>query len=110
MVRSGLNSNQREEAGKHRVIALTNNFAVINAPPSELAFLGWGAGGAVPQHLKELFDDFCDSSTLGMRLVCKDSLTCHEYDGITVNQSQSFIYLLAAEITSSRKKPCFSMT
>jgi len=56
-----------KEAGKHRVIALTNNFSVINAPPSELAFLGWGAGGAVPQHLRELFDDFCDSSTLGMR-------------------------------------------
>lgn len=54
-------------AGKYRVIALTNNYSVINAPPSELAFLGWDVNGAVPQHLRELFDDFCDSSTLGMR-------------------------------------------
>ena len=71
-------------AGKWRVIALTNNFTKIDAavigqsPPlpeeeypnfsveSELAFLGW-QDGAAPLHLREMFDDFCDSSTLGMR-------------------------------------------
>lgn len=32
----------------------------------ELKFLGWQQG-AVPSQLRELFDDFCDSSTLGLR-------------------------------------------
>ncbi|KAJ2915663.1 hypothetical protein MD484_g4743, partial [Candolleomyces efflorescens] len=54
------------DAGKHRVIALTNNFAKIEVPPEELEYLGWDAG-VVPTHLTDLFDDFCDSSTLGMR-------------------------------------------
>ncbi|KAJ3534601.1 hypothetical protein NMY22_g6858 [Coprinellus aureogranulatus] len=53
-------------AGKHRVIALTNNFAKIDAPADELEFLGWKEG-PVPRHLTDLFDDFCDSSALGMR-------------------------------------------
>jgi len=69
--------------GKWRVIALTNNFAktdidVRELPlseqgtqsrvtvESELAFLGWQEG-PTPPHLRALFDDFCDSSTLGMR-------------------------------------------
>ncbi|KAF8630354.1 hypothetical protein AX15_002921 [Amanita polypyramis BW_CC] len=56
-----------KEAGKHKLIALTNNYASIEAPLSEFAFLGWDASGAVPQHLRDLFDDFCDSSALGMR-------------------------------------------
>ncbi len=33
---------------------------------SELYFLGWSEG-IVPPSLRALFDDFCDSSTLGMR-------------------------------------------
>ena len=66
-----------------RVIALTNNFSkseadiIGDAPPpneqypnfnvhAELAFLGW-QDGATPPRLRALFDDFCDSSTLGMR-------------------------------------------
>ncbi|CCM06162.1 uncharacterized protein FIBRA_08401 [Fibroporia radiculosa] len=66
-----------------RVIALTNNFSsnasdmLAEAPPSaelypgvtlqsELAFLGW-EDGPTPPALRALFDDFCDSSTLGMR-------------------------------------------
>ncbi|KAH9854115.1 HAD-like protein [Lenzites betulinus] len=66
-------------AGKWRVIALTNNFSksdaeiIGDAPPAaftgvraELAFLGW-QDGATPPRLRALFDDFCDSSTLGMR-------------------------------------------
>jgi len=56
------------EAGQHKVIALTNNFARINVPKEELKFLGWG-DGAIPKHLRDLFDDFCDSSSLGMRCV-----------------------------------------
>ncbi|TFK42732.1 HAD-like domain-containing protein [Crucibulum laeve] len=52
--------------GKHKVVALTNNFAKIAVPPEELAFLGWDEG-VIPNHLRDLFDDFCDSSALGMR-------------------------------------------
>ncbi|KAH9901275.1 HAD-like protein [Cubamyces lactineus] len=70
-------------AGRWRVIALTNNFSkgetdiIGDSPPSperyphftvqsELEFLGWNEG-ATPPRLRALFDDFCDSSTLGMR-------------------------------------------
>ncbi|KAF8969910.1 HAD-like domain-containing protein [Flammula alnicola] len=53
-------------AGQHKLIALTNNFAKIDIPPEELQFLGW-EHGATPNQLRELFDDFCDSSQLGMR-------------------------------------------
>lgn len=66
-------------ARRWRVIALTNNFSksgadlIGDAPPSpafsveaELAFLGW-EDGPTPPRLVQLFDDFCDSSALGMR-------------------------------------------
>ncbi|PAV23609.1 HAD [Pyrrhoderma noxium] len=76
-------------ARKWRVIALTNNYSksehtiigdengdAASAPPrdrypnfsveTELAFLGWSEG-ATPPKLRALFDDFCDSSELGMR-------------------------------------------
>ncbi|TFK29786.1 HAD-like protein, partial [Coprinopsis marcescibilis] len=52
--------------GKHKVIALTNNFARVDIPETERDFLGWKEG-PTPKHLLDLFDDFCDSSTLGMR-------------------------------------------
>ncbi|KAF5330908.1 hypothetical protein D9619_005842 [Psilocybe cf. subviscida] len=52
--------------GKYKIIALTNNFAKVDIPQEELRFLGW-EDGATPNHLRGLFDDFCDSSTLGMR-------------------------------------------
>ncbi|KAJ6606507.1 HAD-like domain-containing protein [Mycena vulgaris] len=58
-------------AGKHKIIALTNNFARLSTenpiPPVELAFLGWDQEGATPKTLRGLFDDFCDSSELGSR-------------------------------------------
>ncbi|KAK1218255.1 hypothetical protein PQX77_014628 [Marasmius sp. AFHP31] len=53
-------------AKQHKVIALTNNYAQTSVPPSERAFLGWD-NGATPQELRNLFDDFCDSSALGTR-------------------------------------------
>ncbi|THH20369.1 hypothetical protein EW146_g979 [Bondarzewia mesenterica] len=70
-------------AKRWRLIALTNNFsksdtslighdaAVSEKYPgitleSELNFLGWEEG-AVPQSLRDLFDDFVDSSEVGMR-------------------------------------------
>jgi len=52
---------------QYKLIALTNNFSSIHMPPSELSFLGYEKGGATPPHLRNLFDDFCDSSELGMR-------------------------------------------
>lgn len=69
--------------GRWRVIALTNNYSkseqsiLGGSPPprerypdftvtSELEFLGW-KDGATPQAMRDMFDDFCDSSTLGMR-------------------------------------------
>ncbi|KAJ7184261.1 HAD-like domain-containing protein [Mycena filopes] len=58
-------------AGKHKIIALTNNFARTSTenpiPAAELAFLGWDGEGATPRSLRGLFDDFCDSSELGSR-------------------------------------------
>ncbi|KAI0035735.1 HAD-like protein [Vararia minispora EC-137] len=70
-------------AGRWRVIALTNNYSKIgkalddfNSPlaakypglnfQSEMMFLGWDKG-AVPSSLRTLFDDFLDSSEVGMR-------------------------------------------
>lgn len=70
-------------AGRWRVIALTNNYSKVDATflglgsrhleqypgvtlESELRFLGWERG-AVPSHIRELFDDFVDSSQVGMR-------------------------------------------
>lgn len=65
-------------AGKWKIIALTNNFSALDKaspdpsdpghiPRSEFEYLGWGDGGAAPPRLRALFDDFCDSSALGMR-------------------------------------------
>jgi len=53
-------------AGRYKLIALTNNFSRVDVPSEERQFLGWD-DGATPTHLRELFDDFCDSSSLGMR-------------------------------------------
>jgi hypothetical protein len=55
---------------QYRVIALTNNYAVVSEGISddELSFLGWHEG-PTPPRLRALFDDFCDSSTMGMRSV-----------------------------------------
>jgi len=53
-------------AGQHKIIALTNNFGNVDVPNEEAAFLGW-EGGPIPNHLRQLFDDFCDSSNYGMR-------------------------------------------
>ena len=70
-------------ANRWRVIALTNNYSKIDATvlgletrhlerypgvtlQSELGFLGWESG-VVPSHIRELFDDFVDSSEVGMR-------------------------------------------
>lgn len=73
-------------SGRWLIIALTNNYSKhitgssssmpltaaqppIGVPDSELRFLGWEDGAKF--HLRALFDDFCDSSELGMRYVRK---------------------------------------
>lgn len=70
-------------AERWRVIALTNNYSKIDASflgldirhskrypgvtvDSELRFLGWERG-PVPPQIRNLFDDFLDSSEVGMR-------------------------------------------
>lgn len=93
-----LNSTSTTAAGKHKLIALTNNFSKINIPQEELHFLGWGEG-ATPNHLRELFDDFCDSSNLGMRLVDQACLTIAT-ERLTKNKlrkPERGFYLLACE-------------
>ena len=55
-------------SGRYKLIALTNSFSTVDVPFEERRFLGWD-DGVTPTHLRELFDDFCDSSSLGMRFV-----------------------------------------
>ncbi|PVF97719.1 epoxide hydrolase N-termina [Serendipita vermifera] len=58
------------ETKQYRVIAVTNNFgnSTVGIEPSEREFLGWteGAASASPR-LKEFFDDYIDSSEVGLR-------------------------------------------
>ncbi|KDQ16340.1 hypothetical protein BOTBODRAFT_31029 [Botryobasidium botryosum FD-172 SS1] len=55
-------------SGKYRVVALTNNFSgpFSSLDQSELDFLG-RSDGPVPCSMVEMFDDFVDSSSVGMR-------------------------------------------
>ncbi|KAG8217338.1 HAD-like domain-containing protein [Butyriboletus roseoflavus] len=56
-------------AGRWRIIALTNNFGAYHGkeiPKAELQFLGW-QNGPIPNHLRELFNHFYDSSAVGLR-------------------------------------------
>lgn len=46
----------------------------------EMRFLGWGQGVAPPS-LMSLFDDFCDSSVLGMRQVLSSSNSNDRVEG-----------------------------
>ncbi|KAG8801632.1 hypothetical protein FRC17_006595, partial [Serendipita sp. 399] len=55
---------------RFHVIAVTNNFGTPaqGIPQSEIEFLGWTSGAAsTSQQLRELFDDYIDSSEVGMR-------------------------------------------
>ncbi|KAH0830411.1 HAD-like protein [Lanmaoa asiatica] len=62
-------------AGRWRIIALTNNFGgyhstgespSLEIPEVEMQFLGW-QDGPIPDHLRQLFDHFYDSSAVGLR-------------------------------------------
>jgi FMN phosphatase YigB (HAD superfamily) len=77
---------------------LTNNFSKVDIPPKELEFLGWG-DGATPNHLRELFDDFCDSSDLGMRFVelTISRLWRESLIKIKIRKPEHGFYLLACE-------------
>ena len=81
-------------SGRYKLIALTNNFSRVDVPPEERMFLGWD-DGATPTHLLELFDDFCDSSSLGMRFVAIPSATeakLMECICMTENRNMAFTY------------------
>jgi hypothetical protein len=91
LIRGGVYDNSSLAAlGRYRIIALTNNFGGVcssdatkkvvplSRPPGfsleeEMRFLGWEQGVAPPS-LRNLFDDFCDSSVLGMRQVCSTTV------------------------------------
>jgi epoxide hydrolase-like predicted phosphatase len=81
-------------SGRWLIIALTNNYSKhitdsssvtplatkqppMGVPDSELRFLGWDDRAKF--HLRALFDDFCDSSELGMRKPDREFylLACH---------------------------------
>lgn len=58
------------ETKRYRVISVTNNFGQTKdgIPESELRFLGWDSGrGANSSALRILFDDYIDSSEVGLR-------------------------------------------
>ena len=74
-------------AGQWRVIALTNNYSRVPSTltdpnaripeqykgftlEEEMKLLGWDEG-AVPTSLRAMFDDFVDSSEVGMRYVLR---------------------------------------
>jgi hypothetical protein len=55
-----------------RIISVTNNFghSIAGISQSELDFLGWSTGdGSASPELRGLFDDYIDSSEVGLRLV-----------------------------------------
>jgi hypothetical protein len=80
-------------SGRFKLIALTNNFSRVDVPLEERGFLGWD-DGVTPTHLRELFDDFCDSSSLGMRLVAIPSAKSNLMESIymTENRNMAFTY------------------
>jgi hypothetical protein len=81
-------------SGRYKLIALTNNFSRTDVPPEERRFLGWDDGDT-PTHLRELFDDFCDSSSLGMRFVAIPSAMdpkLMEFIAMTENRNMAFTY------------------
>ena len=55
-------------SGRFKLVAVTNNFARshVDIPRSELDFLGW-SDGSTAKGVKELFDDYVDSSVVGLR-------------------------------------------
>jgi hypothetical protein len=57
-------------SGRFKLVAVTNNYArsLVGLPQSELDFLGW-SDGSTAKEVKELFDDFVDSSVVGLRYV-----------------------------------------
>ena len=91
------NTNSHQAAGRHRIIALTNNFSKQFKDPSipraELEFLG--RSGETPVELIELFDDYCDSSIIGMRyflaVFAVHPVIRSRTDIYSENQSRDFI-------------------
>jgi hypothetical protein len=96
-------------SGKYRVIALTNNFSVASTesiPQSEIEFLGWQEG-VVPPRLRELFDDFCDSSEFGTRYGSIPPVASHNNKIFgKENLNTSFMKWHWKGTASSPQKPC----
>jgi hypothetical protein len=99
-------------AGRHKIIALTNNYAAATdgLEASELEFLGW-TDGASPPALRAMFDDYCDSSSLGMRYIYRPVyLTVHLLTSFLIagSRSPSSIYSPVAGIIYVRRMRSFS--
>jgi len=92
---------------------LTNNFSRANVPAEETKFLGWD-DGAIPTHLRELFDDFCDSSSLGMRFVgvsgAIETLNLWNHECTIENRNMVFTCWLVSGTGYPHEKPSFSTT
>lgn len=75
-------------------------------PASEAAFLGWEDGGVTPPYLRALFDDFCDSSTLGMRYVdfglFRATFLCADVVLVGERKPEPKFYLLACKRNNIR--------
>jgi hypothetical protein len=57
---------------RYRIISVTNNFghSIAGISQSEFDFLGWSTGdGSASPAVRGLFDDYIDSSEVGLRLV-----------------------------------------
>ncbi len=89
-------------AGQHKIIALTNNFGNIKISDEESARLDWTEEGPTPNHLRMLFDDFCDSSSLGMRSVgdYKISKLCTPF--LIESQKETWTWILSAGMRTQR--------
>ena len=109
---TGLPSDKETETGRYKVIALTNNYAAATdgLEASELEFLGW-TDGASPPALRAMFDDYCDSSSLGMRYIYRPVyLTVHLLTSFLIagSRSPSSIYSPVAGIIYVRRMRSFS--
>lgn len=78
-------------SGRYKLIALTNNFSMLDVPLEERRFLGWD-DGVIPTHLRELFDDFCDSSSLGMRFVAIPSAKSNLMESICMTENRNMAF------------------
>jgi len=91
---------------RYRIVAVTNNFghSVAGIPQGELEFLGWDKGeGSSSPALRGLFDDYIDSSEVGLRSVRSKRISHQLSDNTSNNRKPDpEIYSLACERNAVR--------